>query len=118
MPGQPQSQQPLSPTYTSDPYAATPQGGYASTHATSYYSAAATPGQQPVPERSYTLGGDGYGSNSVPPLDNNGGGYFASPGPITSNLPATGPPKAPQFEDSPPGYDAGASGVQGAWGKH
>jgi len=60
-----QYDQPRAETYNN--YNATPpQTGYGS-QATSYYSAAATtPGNGP--ERSYTLGGDGYGMNAVPPL--------------------------------------------------
>ncbi|KAJ7597421.1 SUR7/PalI family-domain-containing protein [Mycena floridula] len=102
---------------------------------TSYYSAnTATPGPS-QPERSYTLGGhghDGYGANSVPQLVQHEG-YFpqSSPGPINTAVGVvatrTSPVKGPRtsrtmsptgYEESPPGYDAGAGNVQGAWGKH
>ncbi|KAF5368544.1 hypothetical protein D9758_002150 [Tetrapyrgos nigripes] len=120
-------------------------GGYGS-QATSYYSApATTPGTGP--ERNYTLGGDGYGENSVPPLPERQGSvpalpdhpaasstynipYSGSPAPINTNLPLSGgtnpSPRGPRqqpttssptHEDSPPGYEAGTSGITGAWGK-
>ncbi|THV01432.1 pali-domain-containing protein [Dendrothele bispora CBS 962.96] len=129
-----------------NPYNSTPpQTGYGS-QATSYYSAAATtPGAGP--ERSYTLGGDGYGMNSVPPLPERQDSvppmpdhpsataynipYAGTTAPINTNSGNTSPVKGPrpppgiptthsspvEHEDSPPGYDAGTSGIAGAWGK-
>ncbi|KAF9270720.1 pali-domain-containing protein [Marasmius fiardii PR-910] len=100
------------------------QGGYNS-HATSYYTPAGTPGA--APDRSYTLGGDGYGANSVPPLRERSPSVPAIPDhPSTagyvpySTSPPPGMPKvAPTaYDDSPPGYESGTSGIQGAWGKH
>lgn len=99
---------------------------------TNYYNQA--PGHQ---DRSYTLGGDGYGSNSVPPLPEHQsmnsaylpypGQTHSSPEPINTNLspmppsqtsPIKGPrPQPGQLDDAPPGYDAGSGNVTGAWGK-
>lgn len=113
-------------------------------NATSYYSAAATtPAVQPQPDRSYTLGGDGYGMNTLPPLPgpthSNPDSFYqadqrGSPGPINTSVPLspvgrTSPVKGPrahrtmssqQYEDSPPGYDTegGSGNIPGAWGKH
>ncbi|KAF7302840.1 hypothetical protein MKEN_01246100 [Mycena kentingensis (nom. inval.)] len=83
--------------------------------------------------RSPQAGGDGYGGNSVPPLDTRaGGGYF----PQTQTQTQAGPsalsptsPKGPRShrqslyamnrveEDSPPEYEQGSEHVPGAWGK-
>lgn len=112
-----------------DPYAAqtTPQGY--NSHATSYYTPTATPAA--VPDRSYTLGGDGYGQNSVPPLQERSPSVPAMPdhpttagyvpystGSPAPSMPKGGPSHSPQYDDSPPGYDPGTGAVQGAWGKH
>lgn len=102
-----------------------------------YYSSASPPPPQPNQrDRSYTLGGDGYGGSTVPPLQeyNTSYGYGApalthSPPPINTNVgyaqspqqtsPVKGPraQPAPIHEDSPPGYETGTSGVTGNWGK-
>lgn len=84
--------------------------GYNS-HATSYYSANSAPPTQP--ERQYTLGGDGYGANTVP--DHTAQSGYYSPPIDTQVPPAPGGPRSP--DDNPPVYDAGNSGVQGNWGK-
>jgi len=104
-----------------------------------YYTSASPPPPQPNQhDRSYTLGGDGYGASSVPPLQEYNTpapyGYGApahtqSPPPISTDVsylqspPQTSPVRGPRAqpgtvpEDSPPGYDAGTSGVTGNWGK-
>lgn len=111
-------------------------GGYASNH-TTYYSAQSTPPAPAHQERSYTLGGDGYGANSVPPLPEHDNSYFPSQGSVPTSIntntgyvmpPQTSPVKGPRaqnqlsvrndMDESPPVYDAGTSNVQGAWGKH
>ncbi|CAL1694025.1 unnamed protein product [Somion occarium] len=140
----PHAQSPSS-AYPANPQSPPPQNA-------SYY----TPQRQNTyPERSYTLGGDGYGSNvipnhtqgeydpysayypqqtSTPPMPaptppsintdvQRSGGVASSPrGPRppsgTMTLP-TGIPEQPQYEDSPPMYDAATSQPPGAWGtKH
>jgi len=100
-----------------------------------------TPGQH---DRTYTLGGggyggDGYGTNTLPPLPEHSNSFFASPSqvqasppPITTNIghaspPPTSPLRGPRLQpqlsvrndmdDSPPVYEAGSSNIQGAWGK-
>ncbi|KAK1235097.1 hypothetical protein PQX77_001693 [Marasmius sp. AFHP31] len=110
-----------------DPYARPSPQAYNS-YATSYYTPAATPGAGP--DRSYTLGGDGYGQNSVPPLQERSPSVPTIPDhpttagyvPYSTGSPAPSMPKAtsqsPQYDDSPPGYDPGTGSVQGAWGKH
>ena len=77
----PYAQQPShygEPTYNADPYNNT-AAGYAATH-DPYYHASSPPPQQH--QRQYTLGGDGYGASSVPPLQqdyaNPPNGYGAS----------------------------------------
>jgi hypothetical protein len=118
---------PLSPPLPSPNYGAN------SNTSSDYSASAATPAAQP--ERQYTLGGgdvygDGYGANSVPPLqehsDQVGGQYHFgqmtdSPKSLQTNLPSKSsspqPARSSAYEDSPPGYDAGTSGVQGRWGK-
>ncbi|KAL0951706.1 hypothetical protein HGRIS_008381 [Hohenbuehelia grisea] len=132
------------PAFNADPYNAT-AAPYAATsyEPQSYYSPQqSTPGvaaPQPQPhERAYTLGGDGYGANSVPPLNDQAaynpymGTGHGSPAPINTNVgvattshmsphnasPVKGPTANSQYEDSPPGYDAGNGQVTGAWGKH
>ncbi|CAA7264824.1 unnamed protein product [Cyclocybe aegerita] len=151
---QPQPQpQYAEPAYNSDPYNNTPTSPpmpQASTYAASnpYYGASSSPPPQQgrgQPERSYTLGGDGYGMNSVPPLPEHstpGGAYYAyggdqqpqhinpyAPSPIDTNTgyaaqpvhtsPVKGPRAQPGAipEDSPPGYEPGTSGITGNWGK-
>lgn len=123
-----------------DPYIAQPQQstptpqGYNS-HATSYYSAQTAP-----PERSYTLGGDGYGDNSVPPLRENTSSVPAIPdhpstaGYVPYSNPSTPAPSMPhaitsppqrtmsppqqRYDDSPPSYDPGVNPPAASWGKH
>ncbi|KAF9469762.1 SUR7/PalI family-domain-containing protein [Collybia nuda] len=116
---------------TSPPLA---NAGYAS--GSTYYSPQTN---QPGPERSYSLGGadysgGGYGTNSVPPLPEHETSYFPPQAPVPINTstgyvppaqtsPVKGPRAQPQLsvrndeDESPPGYDAGTSNVQGAWGK-
>lgn len=110
---------------------------------TSFYSADSTPPVQRQPERSYTLGGDGYGGNSVPPLpEHRDSNYFygnSSPTPINTNIapPSSAEPgvvgqgpRSPggprplrvvspeEYGDNPPEYEQGSSHIPGAWGKH
>jgi len=97
---------------------------------------------QPTPQldRSYTLGGGGYGENIVPPLPEHSAAYFAPPGQLRTSPPPintntgyvspshTSPVKGPRMQaqlsvqndidESPPMYDPGLSNAQGAWGKH
>ncbi|THH10212.1 hypothetical protein EW146_g8443 [Bondarzewia mesenterica] len=93
------------------------------------------PHQSPPPARSYTLGGGGYGSSSVPDLGGNSpaayvpyAGTSHSPAPINTNVApvaagATSPrgPRAmvqspvEQYEDSPPLYDAATAQPPGQW---
>ncbi|KAJ3572207.1 hypothetical protein NP233_g3238 [Leucocoprinus birnbaumii] len=163
---QPQTSHYAEPSFNPDVYNSTailssaspppmPTAGLANPYTTPaanpYTSPAATPAanpytshtQSPPPQtygaqRQYTLGGDGYGENTVPPLpQENYSSYSpysgaststAYPAPINTNAayttpshPAEGslpPPTSHSPEDAPPGYDAGASGVTGQWGKH
>ncbi|KAG6873845.1 hypothetical protein C0995_010457 [Termitomyces sp. Mi166 len=104
-----------------------------------YYQA--QPGPSHQNERSYTLGGttysnNGYGASSVPPLPEHETPYFpaqstTSPPLINTNVAYVSPPQnisaqGPQEQNSlhvrnddeaPPTYEAGTSGIQGAWGK-
>ncbi|KAF8167411.1 SUR7/PalI family-domain-containing protein [Crassisporium funariophilum] len=144
------------PSYNADPYGHIAQANpampsavsYAGATPNPYYSTPSSPppqlSQQQQHDRSYTLGGDGYGASTVPPLqeyNNVPGGYYAYGGeepsrpshgaPIDTNLgyassPQTSPVRGPRaqpgaplapLEDSPPGYDTGTSGVTGNWGK-
>ncbi|KAF8899128.1 SUR7/PalI family-domain-containing protein [Infundibulicybe gibba] len=128
-------------TYNNTGYLSPSHTGYANT--TNNYSAQATP-PQVQHDRSYTLGGDGYGANSVPPLQEEPSSYFpypgdahGSPAQINTNVayvspPQTSPVKGPRSqpqqsqqshhdydrEEAPPGYDAGTSNITGAWGKN
>jgi hypothetical protein len=80
-------------SFTPNPhgYASEPQSAYSSAPQT-FYSANSTP---QAPERGYTLGGDGYGASSVPPLPTHNDSYF--PAPInTAVAPATGPVLSPR----------------------
>ncbi|KAH8835599.1 SUR7/PalI family-domain-containing protein [Flagelloscypha sp. PMI_526] len=124
---------PPMPTAT-PPGIAPPLGYYPSNHSS------------PAPERSYTLGGDGYGGNSVPPLpDTNpyaghdanpyAGGYatsqpsmdFANAYPQSTPSPAAGPsgvqgPRPHRDSQSypeqpPPMYSEEHGAATGAWGK-
>ncbi|KDR85667.1 hypothetical protein GALMADRAFT_84706 [Galerina marginata CBS 339.88] len=102
---------------------------YAASHNQYYNTSSSPPPQQYQNERSYTLGGDGYGANSVPPLQEHDGYYGSQAQPtINTNVgyahsgqtsPVRGPRAQPRTipEDSPPGYEPGASGVTGNWGK-
>jgi len=100
--------------------------------------------QSPRPhgvQRQYTLGGDGYGgnhnsllpdaSNSYLPYSGTGMSFGAYQTPINTNTgyaapSMTSPTKQYQqapvssqpLEEAPPGYDAGAAGIIGYWGKH
>ncbi|KAG6919039.1 hypothetical protein DXG01_009749 [Tephrocybe rancida] len=137
-----ESQQPAAyNTYNAVP-APAPSAGYAPSPSNYYQAQSPAPGPSHQNERSYTLGGgaypsNGYGDNSLPPLPEHQTSYYptpqtSSPPPIDTNMaytPAahTSPVKGPRAlnslqvrndDDSPPMYDAGTSGVQGAWGKH
>ncbi|KAG5730529.1 pH-response regulator protein palI/rim-9 [Termitomyces sp. T112] len=103
-----------------------------------YYQA--QPGPSHQNGRSYTLDGttypnNGYGASSVPPLPEQET-YFpaqmtTSPPPINTNAayppptqstPVQGPHgqdlQVRNDDEAPPTYEAGISGIQGAWGKH
>lgn len=130
---QPHAGQTYNTGYSNQTSPPMPNTGYASNSA--YYSPQTN---QSGPERSYSLGGagysgDGYGMSSVPPLPEHDASYFPpqAPAPINTNTgyvppsqtsPVKGPRAQPQLsvrndEESPPGYDAGTSNIQGAWGK-
>ncbi|KDQ31257.1 hypothetical protein PLEOSDRAFT_1063170 [Pleurotus ostreatus PC15] len=121
---------------------------------TSYYNphSPTPPIQHPTPDRSYTLGGDGYGQNTVPALNDQYGSSYNyaygghstgspahTPSPAVAALntavaaaamphsgstsPVRGPRAQPsiaqaQYDDAPPGYDAGPSAPTGQWGKN
>jgi hypothetical protein len=133
------------PNVYADPYGG---GGLASPYETqpqqTIYNPQAYYANQPArsQDRSYTLGGDGYGGNRLPPLTEttHSAAYtpypgdshpaMSSPPPINTNVIAgqltTSPIKGPRsprdtgyqrFDDNPPGYDSGPSNVQGNWGK-
>ncbi|KAJ7146331.1 hypothetical protein C8R44DRAFT_864106 [Mycena epipterygia] len=109
-----------------DPYDGGAQTGseYYTPQAQSQYTSQTTPHTQ----ADYTPQGDGYGTNSVPPLDT---GYFPQVAAQTQNQ-ASGStsPKGPRNhrqslhtvnahadEESPPQYEAGSENIPGAWGK-
>ncbi|KAF9451406.1 pali-domain-containing protein [Macrolepiota fuliginosa MF-IS2] len=127
---------PATNTSTANPYLAS---------SSSPYTTPSTPSQQYTPhQRQYTLGGDGYGANSVPPLpEQNSSSYYqysgagaasnSYPAPIDTStaygvLPQTSPVKGSRQppgstlsyspDDAPPVYEAGSSDVAGHWGKH
>ncbi|ESK84086.1 rim9 protein [Moniliophthora roreri MCA 2997] len=121
--------------YSSQPQQPTPAAQAYNSHATSYYSAQTGPS-----ERSYTLGGDGYGGNSVPPLPEHKSSVPAMPdhpstaGYVPYSNPSTPAPSMPQampsppqrtlsppqqqYDDSPPGYEPGMNPPAAAWSKH
>ncbi|KAH7923915.1 pali-domain-containing protein [Leucogyrophana mollusca] len=94
------------------------------------------------PERSYTLGGGGYGDNVVPPTQNTDpyysghyqGSSSQSPPPLNTSVMAmpshTSPVKGPRgartsmiaspppstYAEGPPTYESGPSGAPGRWG--
>jgi hypothetical protein len=85
------------------------------------------------PQRQYTLGGDGYGNNSVPPLPEHDPYSGYPPGLDTTSgattgayagatSPVRGPRPQPSAggipDEAPPGYDQGGSSVVGQWDKH
>ncbi|PPQ77035.1 hypothetical protein CVT25_014852 [Psilocybe cyanescens] len=126
------------PSYHQDPYTTSPPmpaaGGYAGTPNPYFNAPTSPPLPQAQHERAYTLGGDGYGASSVPPLQdyghNTSGSHFLTQSPPTLNTnlafeqpaqasPVRGPRPRPgsMSEDAPPGYDAGTAGVTGNWGK-
>ncbi|TFK77477.1 pali-domain-containing protein [Pluteus cervinus] len=72
---------------------------------------------QHQPERSYTLGGDGYGGNAVPALPDHQQSYYPYPG-DTQPQAASSIDYGIAHSDAPPGYEKGTSAVQGHWGKH
>jgi len=107
------------------------------------YLASSSPSHQQH-ERAYTLGGDGYGASSVPPLQqqqdydyghSSSSGFYGSQQPSASAIntnvggfvqphtpssPVKGPRAQPGSmfpEEAPPGYDSGTSGITGNWGK-
>ncbi|EDR15231.1 uncharacterized protein LACBIDRAFT_291721 [Laccaria bicolor S238N-H82] len=110
--------------------------GYSSTP-NQYYGSSSP--AHPQPERSYTLGGDGYGASTVRPLAEHNAAYYPYGGeptatsvpPIDTNVgtvpvvrtsPVKGPRShlvvlEPPHEDLPPGYEPGSSNVVGQWGK-
>lgn len=111
-----------------------PQSQYGnSSHPQSQYSSQPQSQYSPQTHDEYAPQGDGYGANSVPPL--NTGGYFAQGAQHASSSSASSPtsptsPKGPRNhrqslhtmnaaeEDSPPQYEAGGSEhIPGAWGK-
>ncbi|KAA1467789.1 pali-domain-containing protein [Dentipellis sp. KUC8613] len=121
--------------YTPPPTHYTPPPAHAQ-DASAYY---AQPAPQSPPQRSYTLGGGGYGGSVVPDL--HGGvsepstpGYLPYPGsatqtaPIATNVSPVGGPVSPrgarpmpsssqeQYEDSPPVYDDATAQPAGQWG--
>ncbi|KIY73528.1 pali-domain-containing protein [Cylindrobasidium torrendii FP15055 ss-10] len=118
-----QTQQHLQRQY-SDHY-----GGQSMPAAAPYYP---TP-TPPAPDRQYTLGGDGYGQNQLPPLPDHDQQYYYQAGAappsshIVTDMPyATSPtsPRGPReprppgaFDDSPPGYEGGMANPHGqyAW---
>ncbi|KAH6916687.1 SUR7/PalI family-domain-containing protein [Coprinopsis sp. MPI-PUGE-AT-0042] len=117
--------QPASPPAPYRPAALTPGYGHTSPPPSNGYQ---------TPQRQYTLGGDGYGGNSVPPLadDPYAAAYPARPpgvdtsmGGYSGQASPAGPRAQPEAvrnnsipQDSPPGYEQGASAVTGQWGKH
>ncbi|KAG6849974.1 hypothetical protein H0H93_002976 [Arthromyces matolae] len=137
-----------SAAYNHDPYSNDPYSNYgaavASPVSAGYAYGASNHYQTQTPhqnERSYSLGGNsyannGYGASSVPPIPEHQPTYFpaqatSSPPPIDTNLGYAGPSqtspvKGPRSQnslqvrndESPPTYEAGTSGIQGAWGKH
>ncbi|TFY66408.1 hypothetical protein EVG20_g4684 [Dentipellis fragilis] len=121
--------------YTPPPTHYTPPPAHAQ-DASAYY---AQPAPQSPPQRSYTLGGGGYGGSIVP--DFHGGvsepstpGYLPYPGsatqtaPIATNVSPVAGPVSPrgarpmpsgsqeQYEDSPPVYDDATAQPAGQWG--
>ncbi|KAJ7455949.1 SUR7/PalI family-domain-containing protein [Mycena galericulata] len=92
------------------------------------HSQATYPGAQA--QADYTPHSDGYGANSVPPLET--GGYFAqAPTPAQNQASGSTSPKGPRNhrqslqvmnagDDNPPQYEVGGASehVPGAWGKN
>ncbi|KAG7452213.1 pali-domain-containing protein [Guyanagaster necrorhizus] len=128
----PQAQQQYSDPYGIRNYTTSPPPMSSQPH---YYPA---PVAVPAQERNYTLGGDGYGQNSLPPLPEHTQEHsylsYAEPNPqmpshINTVVPAaaerqTSPmgPRAhmstssQQYDDSPPpGYEAGSALIPGGW---
>ncbi len=129
------------PPLASNPYiSTTPSNPYTTPAPNPYtYSSPPPPTQRYAsPDRQYTLGGDGYGGNSVPPLQESsyyGAGALPDsyPAPINTNVgygaqshtsPVRGPRQPPgpssgySPDDSPPSYEVGTPGATGHWGKH
>ncbi|KAF8665262.1 hypothetical protein AX16_000283 [Volvariella volvacea WC 439] len=142
---QPQPQPYRQPTYPNYNASYAPADYNASsTPYANYYSQPTAP-QSPVHDRNYTLGGTGYGANTVPPLPEQSNPYLtpqtnnqlpypgetraqpsAIPAPVTELPLSSSPPPLQSssqqqshygHEDAPPVYDAGTSGIQGHWGK-
>ncbi|KAF8641125.1 hypothetical protein AX17_000767 [Amanita inopinata Kibby_2008] len=114
--------------YTTSPPLATTS--YPAANTGSYFTSPAAPEH----ERSYTLGGDGYGEPSFPSHVQTGAVYqspiptaittdgaYASPpptSPLRGPRPQASASSALHHEEAPPGYETGTSNITGAWGKH
>lgn len=127
-----------------NPYTAPSSNPYMSPTASDPYVPLTSQSPRPHPhgaQRQYTLGGDSYGGNYDSPLPDANNSYLPNLGtgisfgayqtPINTNTgyaapSTTSPTKQYQhtlvssqpLEEAPPGYDAGAAGVIGHWGKH
>ncbi|KAK0456167.1 SUR7/PalI family-domain-containing protein [Armillaria borealis] len=132
----PQAQSQYNDPYGIRSYTTSPPPMSSQPHSSTYYPAqVAGPSVQ---ERNYTLGGDGYGHNTLPPLPEHTQEHsylsYAAPTPqtlshINTAVPAaaerqTSPmgPRAhrtmspQQYDDSPPpGYEAGTAVIPGGW---
>ncbi|KAF7302443.1 hypothetical protein HMN09_00878300 [Mycena chlorophos] len=82
-----------------------------------------TPYSGSTPEAE-AYGGDGYGQNSVPPLQTADTGYYGHAGPSSEPKSPKGPRSHRQSlhamniaEEDPPMYEQGSEHVPGAWGK-
>ncbi|KXN88889.1 pH-response regulator protein palI/rim-9 [Leucoagaricus sp. SymC.cos] len=140
---QPQNTHYSEPSFNPDVYNSTAPSSnpYTSSSTPNPYSshtAQSPPEPYGAPQRQYTLGGDGYGANSLPPLpEESSSSYFpnlgvaassAYPSPINTSTGYGAPsqtsptkesyPPPPASDEAPPGYDAGTSGVTGHWSKH
>ncbi|KAF5352472.1 hypothetical protein D9756_005863 [Leucocoprinus leucothites] len=132
---------PMPATNVPNPYTTPSSNPYTSSATPNPYTSFASqssPPQSYGAQRQYTLGGDGYGENSVPQLpEENKSSYFpysgASAPSNTYPTPNTGytapsqpdptpgsqsPPTSHSQEEAPPRYDADPAGVTGHWGKH
>ncbi|TFK26783.1 pali-domain-containing protein [Coprinopsis marcescibilis] len=72
----------------------------------------------PQPQRQYTVGGEGYGANTLPPLQEHSdpyGGYSSGPPGIDNSAAYGGQRQVP--DELPPSYDQGNTAATGNWGK-